>query len=562
LMSTRPNPFLQNDVRSFIHESLVEKAWITVYGVPPGSPLECGVFCGLIPSDLVDEALGKARWDLSIGCGEPGCNGLDEVTYHRFGSPSRYEPFVIVRQFHSLKPGYPELIEEFRLFHNLYEDRRTGEFVAVPDDGTEEVVARIDSETGRVEVKRKALRQFLALKEMHLALYFDHFRYGDLAGLGVQRKEVREPLLTYDFGVNETPGSSFVLGKKLIPPLPKSKSGKWPHDGDTEEQYATFVIGVDGDGDAVENTCDPDQLANFSGANPEAPLYMTPVHFKRSVLQKYYADPGRYDVRDGRIKFGGIWILQIDNDLDDRVSVFLGDLGRDLPYQEQLYWSSFNIEPSGGIRRTSYARAILGQPSDPRRADLRFRLEFVRFNERWEAKWGWPLFLPLHSGDEHNLSTLRLPLNDSHAEFDGQVLSLAKVMVDSLNEAELAQSVRDGGGTLKNGAKGIDKLKAFFALNRFESAAHGMTDPTVEAFFSGVQWLRSMGSAHRKGTDYARVSQAFELEEKGRRAVFDGILQTATHVLEALAAHFLVEEPGELSPVPNKDLSGGDSAEA
>jgi hypothetical protein len=356
-------------------------------------------------------------------------------------------------------------------------------------------------------------------------------------------------LLTYDFGVNETPDSSFVLGKKLVPPLPKSKSGKWPYDGDTEEQYATFVIGVDGDGDAVENTCDPDQLANFFGANPEAPLYVTPVHFKVSVLQRYYADPDRYEVRDGRIKYGGIWILQIDNDLDDRVSVFLGDLGRDLPYEEQLYWRSYNIEPSGGISRTSYARAILGQPSDPQGADLRFRLEFGRFNERWATKWGWPLFLPLHPGDAHNLSTLRLPLNDGYDEFDGQVLSLAKVMVDSLNEAELAQSARDGGGTLGKGAKGIDKLKAFFALHGFESAAYGMTDPTVEAFFSGVQWLRSKGSAHRKGTDYTEVAEAFELEEKGLRMAFDGILQTATRVLEALAAHFLVEGPGEVSPV-------------
>jgi hypothetical protein len=56
------------------------------------------------------------------------------------------------------------------------------------------------------------------------------------------------------------------------------------------DQYETFIVGTDDEGESVIHTCDPDTLANYFGKNPAAPHYLTPVSFERRVFDKYYAD--------------------------------------------------------------------------------------------------------------------------------------------------------------------------------------------------------------------------------------------------------------------------------
>ena len=124
--------------------------------------------------------------------------------------------------------------------------------------------------------------------------------------------------------------------------------------------------------------------------------------------------------------------------------VFLGDLGRDLPLSEARYWRSFNIAPQDKVSDTLIRRAFLGQLTDPQSVDLRFARAYATTNSAWETKYGWPLFLELHEGDEHVLAKLHIPLQDTQAEFDEQIGYLAKLLVDSLNEAKFAESLPKG----------------------------------------------------------------------------------------------------------------------
>ena len=78
------------------------------------------------------------------------------------------------------------------------------------------------------------------------------------------------------------------------------------------------------------------------------PIIWTPVHFRRQVLDKYYQQPGKYAVDDSLLRCGRLWVMAIDNQHDDKVCAWLGDLGRDLPYQERLHWRAHNIPPLGG----------------------------------------------------------------------------------------------------------------------------------------------------------------------------------------------------------------------
>ena len=518
---------------------------MTVYGPGRGPLSGDPVFSALIPDDRVERALSHLSWDLSVGDGLPGFSqGHDETRYHRWTSSGGVEPFVIVRHFHTDVPGAQrvELVEEFRLLFDLAYVPRDEVYLDV-STGTPDIVARFRD--GRMEVKRTWLRRYLAVKGMHLALFFDRrhdspLPIDDVPGGDHDVDESRTDL-AYELVVRDATGMmlgrqgtfSRLIGKKLLSPPPIEECGVWPYEG--EREYVAFVIGTDEDGKRVEHACDPDTLANYFGANPTSPHFLQPVHFRREVLAKYYADSSRYEVSDGMVHCGSLWGLRMDNDHEDRVVVHLGDLGS-IPHEEQMYWRSFNVEPDGGISETAYRRGMLAQFTDPAEPALAFRQAHERANRTWEGVLGWPLFKPLSTDDQHNLDGLRVPLNDGAAEFDSQVLALAKAAVDSLNEKPIRKAAIEAGFEYEGGEQGIAKLVGYLDATGFDASAHGL-DRSPTGWMKDVQWLRSRGSAHRKASDYADLVEHFGIDKRGRPTVMRDLLAEGTSVLDALAAH-------------------------
>lgn len=247
------------------------------------------------------------------------------------------------------------------------------------------------------------------------------------------------------------------------------------------------------------------------------------MHFRPEVLGKYYSQPERYSVEDGYLRAAGLWGLKMDNDHSDRVIVFLGDLGRDLPESERTYWRSFNIPPQGSLSKTAYTRKIRGWFASPSRPDLVFKSKLGRFNAEWQQQFGWSLLIDLAPADAHHLTALRIPLGNDQAEFDGQVQSLTKVLIDSLNETPLAEGLK-----LEPGAKGIAKLKAFLEDRGVAETA------AIISFLRNLQSLRSTGVAHRKGSEYEKIAVVFDLENKELKEVFTGIFQSANEMLDTL----------------------------
>ena len=58
-----------------------------------------------------------------------------------------------------------------------------------------------------------------------------------------------------------------------------------------------------------------------------------------------------------------------------------------------------------------------------------------------QTRLGWQWLLPLRAADEHHLQSLRIPATDEQRDFDGLVLSLAKILIDSLNEESLRKLI-------------------------------------------------------------------------------------------------------------------------
>jgi hypothetical protein len=507
--------------------------WTTLYDQEAADGSRTGFFCAVASTEYRATALRRSSWDLSIGHGQPGFmqsfgDGVTETTYLRYGSDSSVEPLVINRDFFGIRPRYNELIEEFRHLHNLY-DSGDGRLFQIGDDGSEVVAAEVTPE--RVRVLTRLLRSFQAVRQVDLLLFIDSTQYAEAhSDVPDVDEEETEDLLCASFYVRHLDGRLFsrYLGKRVLPPPPMTESGIAPFD-QPDDHYPEFIIGVDAAGGPVRYRCDGDQLSNYFGANPGAPHYLTPVFFSREVLRKYYERPERYSVDDGYLRCAGLWSLRLDNDHADHVMVFLGDLGSDLPTgPERDYWRSFNIlPPVPEMSETAYRRNFLAQFAGPTSPDLLFRYRYESFAASWKSQFGWELFRAPGDGDEHLLQRVRVPLTNSDPEFEEQLLLVARLLVDFLNDAELKRQT----AASSHGLKSIGKLEAWLKQEGYRQVSRDIE------LLRGLQSLRSKGAAHRKGSGYA--SELTALVGTGtRQDAIRQLLDRALTMLADLSEHF------------------------
>lgn len=526
---------LQIDWRNDWIPNVGRQPWTTVYESVWGESDHFGIYSALIPADRIQTVLQDTSWDARVGDGHPGfvIYGVDRDNpiYLRNGRDDGVEPLVLYREFHGIRQNYLEVSEEFRLFHNLYWDAATNTYLKFDEAGEPVEVVRVREK--KVEIRTRELKQFIAAKQVYAAIFLDSVRFSavpidevseDERRVEIERSDARFGLYVGDADFKyEYATFSRLLGKKIIAPPAVDQCGKWPYD-ERDDKEVSFIIGTDENGRDIEFTSNPDALSNYFGANPGAPHYLTPVFFRREVLTKYYADTEKYSVSDSYLRCAALWGLRLDNNHDKFVIVFLGDLGRDLPLKERLYWRSFNVQPEGSMSEVYFRRSFLAEFADPTSPDLVFKAELSRLHELWEARFGWPLMLPLDSKDEHLLTALHVPVNASQGEFDTQVLALTKILIDSLNEEEIS---RNSGGH-QDGDKGITKFERFLNSQSEEVAT------AVIPFFRDLQALRSSGVGHRKGSKYARLMQRSGLEDKSIDQSFAHLLELAVGTLRRL----------------------------
>ncbi len=487
------------------------------------------IYCALIPSFQIQDSLADSTWDLEFSRGMPS-----GITYHkqgelqreylRYGVDNGVEPLIIDRNFHRLREDYREISEEFRLFHELYHDIKTDQYLKMDDAGNEEVVAVVKPD--HIQIRLKEIRQFLAIKEIHLAIQFifSETSLHSLAELELQAGDENKQngLMCWMRRYGDLKGTancwafSRLVGKRLVEPLPKAKSGFWPFAEETEEKYEEFIIDVDENGDEIYATCNP-----HGGIE-----YLTPVHFSKKVLDKYYQAPRKYSVEDTYFGCGSLWGAYIDNHHKDRVCMWLGDLGRDLPNSEQQHWRLHNIPPTDGISKTFFDRQLGAQFKNSDMPEHIFEQRYRDLQKMSQDNLGEQWLLPLNTADTFHLQGMRIPATDEQRDFDEVVLSLTKVLIDSLNEAYLKKMIPFEKRKKFKDKHGIAVLEAALHLN-------GITDGDDHLdFLRKLQSLRSSGSAHRKGRNYEKIAKHFGIENQNLRDVFTGILNSATNVLD------------------------------
>jgi hypothetical protein len=518
--------------------------WTIVYSSWRNNTGHGGYFSAFSDPSRREKALSDAGWDVSDGYGSPGFaqsfGGSKPVTHYYRYSRDGLEPLVLLQDFYGGLPEMlPQLTDEFRLYHNLWVNPEGTKLIKMNSDGTRYDAAKISNK--EVRVRTNLLKQFQAGRQMDLLLFIDSVQYAeDLPEADSQNYEAlseeyedAEERISFTASRNLAGGCqddlfSRLLGTKVLLAPDQCHAGVWPFDEDDPQRYPDFIIGEDENGRPVTNTCDPELLANYFGKNPDAPHYLTPVFFRRGVLQKYYEEAEKYTVTDGYLSCASLWGVRIDNDHPDHIMVFLGDLGRDLPESERDHWRSHNVAPTSSMSETNFRRSFLSQSTWPVAPDLRFKYRYNKLRADWLQTLDWELFREPVEADTHVLKRLRIPLTESQPEFEGQVLNLAKTLIDSLNDstldAHLSSKVKD--------ERSIAKLKRWL-----EQESYAEVEPDI-AVLKKIQLLRSRAAAHRKGSDY----EEFLTKELGSDGLIQGfakLLVDATEVLVHLRDHFL-----------------------
>ncbi len=521
--------FAQLDRRAAI-DRLFEGPWITLYRCDG----EESWFSGLVAQEKLQKALSDQFWDLHWDQMRPcivtyGLHDDAEVGYERIQDEG-FEPIVIVRE-RGKGPFFVELAEDIRLFLNLF-PTKNGNLASSDENGDEHVAATISAD--EVRIRKAPLLRYLQARQTYLAVYFDHVLHLEThcehpLPEAERYVDVREADRTWSFGSRSDLGPPFsrLCGKRLLAPPPRPSRAEREAD---EGRYVAFIIGEDEMGRPREYSADPKSLANLFGKNAHAPNYLTAVHFKREVLDRYFHNPGKYEVSDGIVRNSPYWSMPMDDDHQTRVVAFLGDLGRDLPYSEQLHWRAHNILPDGGLSRTAQSRSFDAQPADGEQPEHRFKNAYLRFNKTWLDAHGWPLFRPLAPGDQHLLTKLHVPTSDNPAELDAQLVGLAKILIDSLNDAGLDSAL----ASLVSDERSLAKLGRYLTMRKYPEVERDLG--TLRA----IQGLRSSGAAHARGSNYAKALKRRGLEGKSVPAIIAALIEDAIIMLDGLDA-FCIE---------------------
>lgn len=203
------------------------------------------------------------------------------------------------------------------------------------------------------------------------------------------------------------------------------------------------------------------------------------------------------------------------------VSVLLGDLGENLPYEEQLYWKSFNV-----TLQKIEQEPDLSYSKDFAYIEKYFYANYDNLNQVWHLRFGWPLFKKdLHDDDTYLEQSIRVPTNDSAKQFDEQILYLARFTIDKLNKGKLDEQL-----IKPEQKRSIKTLECFLNKHKIKSSICEM--------LREIQNFRSSGSAHLKGENYDKLKEK-HMPSPNRQTYYAELLKKLVAEFTMLAGELL-----------------------
>jgi hypothetical protein len=356
---------------------------------------------------------------------------------------------------------------------------------------------------------------------------FDSTRYspGNFGGWGQHPEktvEAWDKQLFYRVGM-QPDNASYLRGFQILTMnQPREKllrqAAEWDH---TEKQYATFIAHDWRHGVVQELSCDPQHLANYF-VKSDLPFEITPAFFKPEVLLKYKNDPSKYEMGYRSITRRHAWHLET-YDINDagQVHTYLVYLSR-LPYQEQLYWKSFNEPPKASISKRAYTTDFLGQSSDVPDPlwDLKTNLDKL---SKEKVPW-WTL------RDSELRQRLHYPVTDSPEEWAGELLILDQLLFEGLERSYFktkAESLACAVDSRWNALRFIKEILVTAGVDPNEIDA--VVNPLQE-----LHELRSKMKGHASGQDAKKMRVRLIKEHGSLKKHFTALVEKCDHAVSLI----------------------------
>lgn len=462
---------------------------------------------------------------------------------HRSKSLIGGEKLVFTRQFQGVEEASKPIEISQKLVHalDLHFVAERSAYCRLDARGDIEDVIRVIrfNEADRkndavVTILTKELTQFMVVAGMSLVFFFDFTRlipnnFGGWDDLG--RKKFCAPDLFYDAGRGA--GSSYVNGRMICRPAINLDDliAEWKREQDgSDRRYASFKIYDRKNDRHIETSCSPEHLSNYFQES-DLPWEISPAFFRPEVLQRFKADPEKYTMDDRSIGCRGGWHLR-SYDINDtgQVHTYIGDLAH-LPYDEQIYWQSFNEWPKGPISKRAHQNDILGEFSteyDPLNSIKRK----VKLLDATAPSWWKPR-------NEKLADAARYPVTDSVLEWGNEILALDQYLVEGFLDKPLRTLVEEKGGKQEQSWRSIRLLQAYLE-------ATGQTPEEADAVIAPLKTLHNLRTPLR-GHASSATKRAAEVDARKAfgtlRAQYTDLAGKCDRSLDSILKAFKIDNP-------------------
>lgn len=400
------------------------------------------------------------------------------------------EALIFRRNFNGLAEGHAPIELSQKLVHSLdlhYLSERKA-YCRLDSRGDIEDVIKLIQRKGAspfedldvVTIQRKDLDMYMALSKTCLILKFDftRVRWGSFAGWrNISRYNKDEVDLFYHGGVNDE--ASYCNGTMIVRPevTVRSLIKAWRDEKNpSKRKYTTFKIFDRKNSRNVEICCGPDSISNYFQES-DLPWEISPAFFRPEVLHRFKADPEKYTLDDRSITCRNAWYLKsYDINEAGQVHAYIGDLAK-LPYEEQIYWQSFNEWPKGTISARAFQTDIVGS-WDLSYEPLRELKHTILMLDKTPPAWWKPRGTALSDA-------VRYPATDSIKEWGDEILALDQYLVEGFLQKPLSEIT-------KNEGRSIEPRWASLRLLQEALIAKGATEDHAKILVQPMQKLHAL----------------------------------------------------------------------
>lgn len=395
-----------------------------------------------------------------------------------------------------------------------------------------EVPFESPDENGRiVSIHRDILNEYMTMTGQSLVLLFDstrveHKNFRGWSSENIEYHEHKEdPEFWYRMGRSGSI-ASYLRGFQIIRSALTKKDLVKRHGfgQSSNRRYATFISDDWKHGVIRECSCDPKQLGNYF-VKSDLPFGTSPVFFRPGVLLKYKADSDKYQIQDRSITCRNAWGLETyDVNEAGQVFTYLIYLSY-LPYDEQLYWKSFNEPPKGPISKRAWQTDFMGTWDD-QYDPLRGLKQILRELHEARVPW-WKL------RDETLMEKVHYPVTNSADEWAREIHALDMLLVEGFEMCKLRSRATLLSRTVSKDWKSLKLLQeVLLGLGKDEAEMQEVVGPLRE-----LNNLRSKVSGHASGTEAKQIKAKVLREHKSYSAHFRQLCvrcDAAVHMLRAM----------------------------